>query len=132
MFFLTEFVNKHHIIMVALSPACLKLGGFLKLVLTLTTTAALYLQPVVLLGAGAMCYSFLLLLNVKQTYEGQTTQRARGRQIQPRANFSLGKVQSLDRPLSVGFCENIQSSNRYNKPNLLYLGTHPKYEMTYI
>ena len=34
--------------MVALSPACLKLGGFLTLVLTLTTTAALYLQPVVL------------------------------------------------------------------------------------
>ena len=32
--------------MVAMSPACLRLGGFLTLVLTLATTAALYLQPV--------------------------------------------------------------------------------------
>ena len=33
--------------MVALAPACLRLGGFLTLVLTGTTTAALYFQPVV-------------------------------------------------------------------------------------
>ena len=42
--FLVVFFN-HYKDMAALSPACLKLGGFLTLVLLLTSAAALYLQP---------------------------------------------------------------------------------------
>ena len=57
--FLVVFFN-HYKDMAALSPACLKLGGFLTLVLLLTSAAALYLQPVVLTGAGAICRSLLL------------------------------------------------------------------------